>query len=933
MREQQQQELTMSRRRRRRRRTEGTGGASSASASASAPAAAPRLAASLLATYLTTLLAALLAALGRALDDLAALLVSLPRAFRSLSWAVRAGLAYRALFARAERQALSPDARRRALSALHSAAAARLVRVCRANGGVYIKFAQFASSLQQVAPEYRAHLAQLQDRARPRPFRTVERVLRRELGQPLERVFPEFCPEAAAAASLAQVHRARLACGTEVAVKVQYAGLAGAARADLATLDALALLAAFAFPGQARLGWLCAEMRRKLFEELDFGVEVANARRLVALQRAAAAEEEEEEEQERRRRGHEEGEDDEENGGGGGGSSSSSSWSPLVVVPRFYEHLCTPKVLVMEWVHGVKVSDAEALRRARVSPRAVARRVEAAFSEMVFSLGWVHADPHPGNIIVRPLLPVQTSGGRRHHHHHHRRHHHHHQQRLQQGSGRGSGSGGGGSLGPPALAAFGARSPRGLALRSSASRFGSTGSLASLGGASGGGSRRKSSSVAASPPSSSPPPPNHRRQHHRPGLLHWLREGSWTPFEVVLLDHGSYLRVPPTLRRNYAALWCALAAGDRVGASRASIAMAGQRAGQILPVVLTQRARTAAERDRVHEAAGVGGFADVADLLQAAPRDVVEVLRVTSVVRSVTAPLGFPNAARAMVNGAFALRSMSAGRLEAMGVGTGDAAGGGGGVAGGSAAASAEGSVVAVAAGEGEAAAASAASSSSASSSASSESAAAPSLAELEEAKQQLDVVVTTRPAPPIEILCGPPSSSSSGGATAAEVAAPPRASAAAALASHPLLLVDALAAVGKQEEAEDDDDDGGSSVLSYAPSSSSGWEEEEAEEQERERRRPSGTDAADGDTDNAENDDDPLLRLLLRSRAKAVAASSSRHHHRHHQPPASLRARLFRARLAMRLRLAQVGSGARAALERVLLAGLFLFGQDVELF
>lgn len=81
----------------------------------------------------------------------------------------------------------------------------RLTEVCRANGGVYVKAGQFAAAFGAVPMEYRKHLALLQDKAKPRPFYSVERVIRHELGASAEEVFAEFHPEATAAASLAQV--------------------------------------------------------------------------------------------------------------------------------------------------------------------------------------------------------------------------------------------------------------------------------------------------------------------------------------------------------------------------------------------------------------------------------------------------------------------------------------------------------------------------------------------------------------------------------------------------------------------------------------------------------------------------------------------------------------------------------------------------------
>ncbi len=201
----------------------------------------------------------------------------------------------------------------------------RLTEVCRLNGGVYVKAGQFSGAFNSVPNEYRKHLALLQDKAKPRPFATVNRVLRCELGASAEEVFAEFSAEATAAASLAQarfflvdgqggeclsrerscrscadtgpqpqplanltlttappppptetvefqqVHKARLHDGSEVAVKIQYPGLRGAAGADLSTLSLLSDIAVAAFP-DFNLGWLYKELRHKLEEELGEGL-------------------------------------------------------------------------------------------------------------------------------------------------------------------------------------------------------------------------------------------------------------------------------------------------------------------------------------------------------------------------------------------------------------------------------------------------------------------------------------------------------------------------------------------------------------------------------------------------------------------------------------------------------------------------------------
>ena len=129
----------------------------------------------------------------------------------------------------------------RELERQHRRGAARVLSSAVSLGGTLIKAGQFASVRPDLVPAtYAQALAGLQDRVPPQPWSTIETVIRRELRRSIQEVFAAIEPEPVAAASLAQVHRARLVDGREVAVKVQYPDLAGAITADLATLESIA---------------------------------------------------------------------------------------------------------------------------------------------------------------------------------------------------------------------------------------------------------------------------------------------------------------------------------------------------------------------------------------------------------------------------------------------------------------------------------------------------------------------------------------------------------------------------------------------------------------------------------------------------------------------------------------------------------------------
>lgn len=249
----------------------------------------------------------------------------------------------------------------------------RILKVCLQHGGCYTKLGQHIAGMNHVLPrEYTTTLSVLQNKARPKPFAQVSRTIERELGRPWEEIFEHMEPEPLAAASLAQVHRGRLRGGREVVVKVQYPHLKRQIEYDLMVLEHLLTLLEFFFP-EFSIGWLLPEARAALFRELDFWEEGKNADRLRGLMR---------------------------------------QWvdSGALHIPEIEWPLTDKQVLTMEYVPvQVKVNDAERVRELGVEPGAVGRRLAQIFGEMVFGHGFVHTDPHPGNVFVRS--PEGSPGG------------------------------------------------------------------------------------------------------------------------------------------------------------------------------------------------------------------------------------------------------------------------------------------------------------------------------------------------------------------------------------------------------------------------------------------------------------------------------------------------------------------------------------------
>lgn len=245
----------------------------------------------------------------------------------------------------------------------HRAAAQSIYRVATRLEGLLIKACQFLGTRADLLPdEYVEILSQLQDRVPPRHFESeLLELVETELGRPLAEVFVDFDPQPLASASLAQVHRARLRDGQEVAVKIQYPEVARLVDADLKNLAFfINLLARIEKNFDLRI--VLREVRRHVPLELDFRNEARNADRI----RAALAH------------------------------------RPDVVVPRVLPQFTTKRLLVLEYTPGIKVTDVPALQAAGIDLQEVARRLTEIFCHQILVEGFFHADPHPGNIFVRP---------------------------------------------------------------------------------------------------------------------------------------------------------------------------------------------------------------------------------------------------------------------------------------------------------------------------------------------------------------------------------------------------------------------------------------------------------------------------------------------------------------------------------------------------
>ena len=259
-------------------------------------------------------------------------------------------------------------------------------------GGVWIKVGQFLSARVDVLPEtVTSELALLQDEVNPETLESMQQVVETELGTSLASAYAWFDPAPLASASLGQVHRARLPTGENVVVKIQRPQIHDLIEIDLRALQTVVgwLKRLRAISRRADLDALLAEFSRTLWDEVDYLKEAENARRFEAMYAEDRS----------------------------------------VRIPHVHERHTTRRVLTLEDVYFIKITDYPAIEAAGIDRAEVAGRLFRTYLEQIFVEGYFHADPHPGNLFVQPSdggwrltfvdfgmvgrLPAETKGGLR----------------------------------------------------------------------------------------------------------------------------------------------------------------------------------------------------------------------------------------------------------------------------------------------------------------------------------------------------------------------------------------------------------------------------------------------------------------------------------------------------------------------------------------
>ncbi|MFW6414660.1 MAG: ABC1 kinase family protein [Verrucomicrobiota bacterium] len=241
----------------------------------------------------------------------------------------------------------------------------RLRMVVEELGPTFIKFGQLLSSRRDLLPrEFIAELETLQDKVTPFSAEEARAIVEEELGGSLDDIFKSFNPQPSASASIAQVHEAVTHGGERVAVKIRRPHIQKTVETDISIMYSLANFAQKMVEGSEvfEIERVVTQFARMIRKELDFSLEFSNIQRF----------------------------------------NRCFEHKDFVHVPKVYSELSSHRVLTMEYISGIKITDLDSYEKADLDREAVATRGAEFMLEQIFTHGFFHADPHPGNIRILP---------------------------------------------------------------------------------------------------------------------------------------------------------------------------------------------------------------------------------------------------------------------------------------------------------------------------------------------------------------------------------------------------------------------------------------------------------------------------------------------------------------------------------------------------
>jgi ubiquinone biosynthesis protein len=232
-------------------------------------------------------------------------------------------------------------------------------------GPTFVKLGQILSTRPDlISVEFIQELSKLQDNVPPFPYTEARQIIESELGRPLEDIFQHFEDTPLAAASIGQVHRAQLKDGEEVVIKVQRPGIRKTIEVDLEIMLHLASLMERHLEELQvhRPVRIVQEFARTLGKEIDYTIEASHIERFAR----------------------------------------QSMDDPTVYIPKVFRDTTTERVLTMEYIDGIKVSEIDRIEREELDRKIITTRGADLILRQIFDHGFFHADPHPGNIFVLP---------------------------------------------------------------------------------------------------------------------------------------------------------------------------------------------------------------------------------------------------------------------------------------------------------------------------------------------------------------------------------------------------------------------------------------------------------------------------------------------------------------------------------------------------